>query len=107
MLQYEELKHSLLEEEGALNELAEAISIGTLKDEIKQLEDESAQEGFWNDIDNSNKVLQKLSGLKNKLTKYKDLKQDYEDTLTLIEMSDEEEDESMLDECTEGVERVK
>lgn len=107
MLQYEELKHSLLEEEHSLNELAEAISIGTLQEEIKQLEDESAQDGFWNDIDHSNKILQKLSGLKNKLTKYNNLKADYEDTLTLIEMSDEEEDESMLDECTESVERVK
>ncbi len=107
MLQFEELRLALLEQETPLKELKEALSIDALCDEIAKLDKETAEEAFWNDVANSNKVLQKLSGLKNKVKKYDDLVSDYDDTLTLIEMSNEEEDESMLDECTESVERVK
>ena len=107
MLQYEELRLALLENEAPLKELADAIGIKDIQEEIEKLDELTAQEDFWNDVANSNKVLQKLSGLKNKLKRYEDLKANFEDTLTLIEMSDEEEDESMLDECTAGVEAVK
>ena len=107
MLQYEELRLALLDQETPLKELKEALAIDALKEEIATLDAETANEAFWNDVANSNKVLQKLAGLKNKVKKYEDLVADYDDTLTLIEMSNEEEDESMLDECTEGVERVK
>ena len=107
MLQYEELRLALLEQEAPLKELKEALGIDALKEEIASLDAETANEAFWNDVANSNKVLQKLAGLKNKVKKYEDLVADYDDTLTLIEMSNEEEDESMLDECTEGLERVK
>ncbi len=107
MLQYEELRLSLLEQETPLKELKESLSIDSVKKEIAEYEEQTADENFWNDVANSNKVLQKLAGLRSKVKKYEDLVADYEDTLTLIEMSDEEEDESMIDECTEGVERVK
>ncbi len=107
MLQYEELRLALIEQETPLKELKEALSIDALKEEIEALDKETAEEAFWNDIANSNKVLQKLAGLKNKVKKYEDLVANYDDTLTLIEMSNEEEDESMLDECVESVERVK
>ncbi len=107
MLQFEELRLALLEQETPLKELKEALSIDSVKEEISTLEAQTAEEAFWNDVANSNKVLQKLSGLKNKVKKYEDLVADYEDTLTLIEMSNEEEDESMLEECTSSVDRVK
>ena len=107
MLQYEELRLALLEQEAPLKELKEALGIDALKEEITSLDAETANEAFWNDVANSNKVLQKLAGLKNKVKKYEDLVADYDDTLTLIEMSNEEEDESMLEECTQGVEDVK
>ncbi len=107
MLQYEELRLSLLEQETPLKELKESLSIDSVKKEIAEYEEQTADEAFWNDVANSNKVLQKLSGLRSRVKKYEDLVADYEDTLTLIEMSDEEEDESMIEECTEGVERVK
>ena len=107
MLQFEELRLQLLESEKPLEELASAIGLEELKAEIEKLEAETAAEGFWNDVAQSNKILQKLAGLKNKVKKYTDLKTDYEDTLTLIEMSNEEEDESMLEECTESVKRIQ
>ena len=66
MLQYEELRLALLEQEAPLKELKEALGIDALKEEIASLDAETANEAFWNDVANSNKVLQKLAGLKNK-----------------------------------------
>ena len=107
MIQYEELRLQLLEQEKPLKELYESLGIVAVKEEIEKLEEQTASEGFWNDVAAANAVNTKLAGLKNRLKKYEDLKADYEDTLTLIEMCNEEEDDSMLEECSESVSRVK
>jgi len=107
MLQFEELRLKLLENEKPLADLADALGIKKMEEEIAKLEEQTTQESFWNDVANSNKVLQRISNLKSKLKKYTDLKGLYEDTLVLIEMSDEMEDESMLEECTMNVDKVK
>ena len=107
MIQYEELRLALLEQEKPLKELYESLGIVAVKEEIEKLEEQTASEGFWNDVTAANAVNQKLAGLKNRLKKYEDLKADYEDTLTLIEMCNEEGDDSMLEECSESVDRVK
>ena len=107
MLQYEELRLNLLESEKPLAELADAIGLDTLKTEIEKLEAQTAEDGFWNDVAASNQVLKKLAGLKNKVKKYTDLKNDFDDTLTLIEMCNEEEDEGSYDECAESVKNIK
>ncbi|MCH5198305.1 MAG: peptide chain release factor 2 [Oscillospiraceae bacterium] len=107
MLQYEELRLSLLESEKPLADLADAIGLSTLKAEIEKLEAQTSEEGFWNDVAASNAILKKLAGLKNKVKKYTDLKNDFDDTLTLIEMCNEEEDESGYDECAQSVANIK
>ena len=107
MLQYEELRLKLLESEKPLAELADAIGLEALQAEIEKLEAQTAEEGFWNDVAGSNKVLKRLAGLKNKVKKYTDLKADFDDTLTLIEMCNEEEDEASYPECEESVTRIQ
>ena len=106
MLQYEELRLRLRKSEEPIKELAEALGLKAMQKEIEELELKAAQEEFWNDIENSQKVLQRTAMLKGKVEKYNKLCEDYEDTMTLIELADDEGDESMVDECTEAVERV-
>ena len=79
---------------------------GTLK-EIEELEEKSAAPDFWENMENSQKVLQKTKQLKDKVARYNSLKTSWEDTLTLIELADEENDESMLPEITEAVASVE
>ena len=107
MLQYEELRLSLLENEKPLEELKVALGLDAMREEIKELEEAAAKEGFWDDLENSQKVLQRTSALKNKVASYEALKQSYDDALVMIELADEEEDESLLDECTESVNEFK
>ena len=57
MLQYEELKLRLSGHEDELKNLAEALGLEKMKAEIASLEQQAAEDGFWDDIQNSQKVL--------------------------------------------------
>lgn len=103
MLQFEELRLELNDNKQKLFELREALGLDALKEEIAKLEEQTAAEEFWGDIENSQKVLQRISQLKNKVANYTSLETAFDDTMTLIELADEEEDLSMFDECREGV----
>ena len=104
MLQYEELKLRLSGHSGELKNLAEALGLEKMKAEIADLEQQAAAEGFWDDLQNSQKVLQRTSALKNRVAAYEKLSSDYDDAMVMIELADEEEDESLFDECLESVE---
>ncbi len=106
MLQFDEQRLRLTGAKNELVDLGEALGIEGAKGEIITLEAKTADENFWTDMAAGQKVLQKISQLKNKVAAYEKLCADYDDTLTLIEMANEEEDESLLGEVTEGVEAV-
>ena len=61
MLQYEELRLKLLESEKPLQELKESIGYDTMSAEVKELEAQAAENGFWDDVENSQKVLPRTS----------------------------------------------
>ena len=54
--------------------------------------------GFWDDVENANKVNQKVKQIDNKLGKYERLMAQAEDMETLMELTEEADDESMLPE---------
>ena len=107
MIQFEELRLRLLESEKPMNELAGALGLDAMAKEVAELEEKTAAEDFWNDLANSQKVLQRVASLKNKIKAYEDLKTAYEDALVMIELSDEEGDLDLLEECQNSVEAVE
>lgn len=104
MVEFEELRLRLIGNEKELEQLAQALGLEALQSEVDKLEAETAAEDFWGDLENSQKVLQKISYLKGKIKSYGELKSKYEDTLLLIEMANEEGDLSLYDECVSNVE---
>ncbi len=107
MLQFEEILLKLRNMEPDLKELCEAMGVEPSKKEKERLEEQSSQDGFWDDMENSQKVLKKISALKNTIESYESLYSAYEDAIALAELADEEGDLSMLDECTEAVASVE
>ena len=107
MIQFEELRLKLLESEKPLTELAAALGLDEMAKEIDTLEEQTAAEGFWDNIQNAQKVTQRIASLKNKIKAYEDLKGAYEDALVMIELSDEEGDLDLLEECQSSVEEVE
>ena len=107
MVEFEELRLRLLHSEKPIENLKEALAIDSLKAEVEVLEKESAAPDFWDDMENSQKVMQKIGSLKAKVTGYESLKSDYEDALVMIELADEEGDLSLLDDCTASVKNIE
>lgn len=107
MIQFEELRLRLLESEKPLTELAGALGLDKMNEEIATLEAKTAETSFWDDVQNSNKVLQRISQLKNKVAAYDKLKTDFDDALVMIELSDEEGDLDLLPDCEESVKAVE
>ena len=107
MVEFEELRLRLLDSEKPIENLKEALAIDSLKAEVEVLEKESAAPDFWDDMENSQKVMQKIGSLKAKVTGYESLRSDYEDALVMIELADEEGDLSLLDDCTASVKDIE
>ena len=69
-----------------------------LNEELKTLEAQMAETDFWNDVENANKVTTRVKTIKNKLERLAKLDGQSADVETLIEMAEEEDDESLLEE---------
>lgn len=98
MIEYEERKANLTQKEPELTRLFDALEIENAQEIVVSLEKKTSEEGFWDNPEASQKTLKEISKQKTKIEKYKALKALYEDTLTLIEMANEEEDLSLIDE---------
>ena len=107
MIEYEELKQRLMQSEKPIENLKEALSIDYVKEEIDSLEKESAAPDFWDDMEKSQKTMQKIGSLKAKVQLYEELKRDFDDAVVMIELANEEGDEVLLDDCTASVEDIE
>ena len=107
MLEFEQLKLRLTANEQEIHDLRDAIGYDKLTREIEELELKQAAPGFWDDIDNSQAVVQKTGKLKNKVEQYDNIASAYDDLLILIDMADEEGDASMVDELTKSVDELE
>lgn len=83
------------------------FDVARMKGEIEELEHKAAEPGFWDDLENSQKVLQKTKGLKTKVERYERLAADWEDLKTLNELGMEEQDVGVIPEISEGLEKIK
>ena len=107
MIQFEELRLAVEQLLPDIKDLADALGLKACKSEIEQLEYKAAEPGFWDDPEESQKILQRTGTLKNKVESYNKLLAAYDDTLALIEMGDEEEDLSILEEAQSEYESLK
>ncbi|MDF2877218.1 MAG: prfB [Clostridia bacterium] len=80
------------------------FDVDRVKELISELEETTMDNGFWNDIEKAQNILQKLKGYKELVDKYDKLCMSYEDTLVLIEMADEEDDKELATEAKQKAE---
>lgn len=74
------------------------FDISSLENRLKELEELTTKEGFWEDNTKSAKVLQEIKDIKHKLDGFNKLKQAYEDIEVLITIGMEEQDEEVIPE---------
>ena len=107
MLQFDELRLRLEGIKPDIDDLASALGIEKIKEEIEDLDGKAAAEGFWDDMESAQKILQRSSALKAKLADYEALVTEYHDAMTMVELANEEGDESLLADCTADVDKVQ
>jgi len=98
MIEFDAYKQKILALKPTLDGLRLALKLDDAASEIKRLEEESEQDGFWTDLENSQKVQQRLKQLQNKLGKFGKLSSGWEDLSALCQMAIEENDASLLPE---------
>ncbi len=85
-----------------------------MKEEKEKLEAKMSEPGFWDDVENANKISARIKLLGAKMEKYRKLSEKGEDVATLMEMAEEEDDSSLLSEIeaemkcfADGVEELR
>lgn len=107
MLQFEELKLRLNGLEPPLRALSPALNIESLTKEAAELELITGEPGFWDNPDRSRVVLQRQGTVKNKLDGYRKLCALFDDTMTLIELAEEAQDESVYEEALADCDKLE
>ena len=105
MLEFEEYKAKLNAAKPSLELLEGALKLDAARKEIEELEAASEREGFWNDVENSQKVQKRLKLLKGKVENYEKLCAAWDDMNVMCEMAIEERDDSMLEELKSEFDR--
>ena len=102
MLEFEEYKVKLNNHRPALEDLGSTLHLEDARIEIEKLQAESTEEGYWNDLERSQKGQKRLRSLQNKCDSFQKLSDAWDDMMTICEMALEENDESMLPELQES-----
>jgi len=106
MLEFEELRLKLAGFEPALAELYQAQDIENLQKELAELQSQAEVDGFWNDLEASQKNLKRTREIQNRLDSFLALKGYFEETADMILMADEEGDLSLLPELQNNVQDI-
>ena len=110
MLLLDELRLELEGYRKDMKELYVILNIDKLKEENAELQEKSAADGFWDDLENSQKVMQTIKQNEATIESYKKLNDMLEDTLTMIELTVEEgqdEDEDTVNELRAEADKLK
>ena len=98
MIPLDEYRMQAGEAREKLREAGVSIDPAALREELAGLEARMAEPDFWNDVEAANKVNQRVKALQHRLSRYEKLVAQGEDLETLMEMAEEEDDESLAEE---------
>ncbi len=107
MLLLDELRLELISYRPEIKELSDVLEIEKSKKELEELQKQIAEEGFWDNLEESQKILQQSKTLENKIEKFTQLSDSLEDTIMMIELSIEENDESSAEDLKQEAEEFK
>ena len=106
MLQFEELIQKLHDLKPDLDDLEDALDVKAMRNEIDELDHKASEPGFWDDTQNSQKILQRSAKLKDKLASMESLRNLWDDAMTLCELANEEGDLTVLPDAQAEIEKL-
>ncbi len=107
MVEYDEIKLNLAAAKEKVDNLELSLNLSHVREEIDSLEKESSNPDFWNDSENSTKVLQKLKAAKDKVESFEKLIEGCEEIELSIEIAEEEGDASLAPELEKALSELE
>ena len=98
LIEYDVYRQKLRELEPELRKLSDALNMDGAEREVERLTAETEEDGFWNDLQRSQKVQIRLKQLQNKIARQEKLRTSWEDLTALCEMGQEADDAELLEE---------
>ena len=96
MLELDELKAQLKTYEEPLSQMRSSLDLDSKEKRVEELERSMAEPSFWENPESASKMQKELGSLKNGMEAFSKLENLYEETLMLIDMANEDDDESVL-----------
>ena len=96
MLELDELKAQMKTYEEPMQQMRSSLDLDNKEKRIEELERTMAEPGFWENQEKAQKLQKELGSLRNGIDAFKKLENLYEETLMMIDMANEDDDESVL-----------
>ncbi|MBR5023371.1 MAG: peptide chain release factor 2 [Oscillospiraceae bacterium] len=105
-IEFDSYKQKLNDIKPALDGLSDSLNIEGLKVELERLHAMQEAPGFWDNPDKSQQIVMKTKSCETKLEKYKQMTSIWDDLMTICEMAEELDDDSMLEELKDGFQKL-
>ena len=107
MILLDDIRTELVNARPEVKELGEVLQIARAKADLGDLRRQMEYEGFWDDHEKAQKITQRCNTLERKIENFEKLESLLEDTITMIELAQEEGDDSSDDEIMADAEKFK
>ncbi len=107
MILLDDIRNELVNARPEVQELSEVLQIERSKHDLADMKRQMEYEGFWDDHEKAQAVTQKCNTLERKIENFERLQSLLEDTIELIELAQEEGDESYNDEILADAEKFR
>lgn len=101
MLELEQISYDLEQLKEPLDEIGRSLDLENKQKRIEELEKVMEAPDFWDDMNKAKECMKEVNSLKASRDKYKALVDLFEEAETLIEIADEEDDASLIEEIEE------
>ncbi len=105
MIEFDQFKYELGTKAQALKDLGASLDLENKKKRITELDRMMEEPDFWVDPEKANRLSMECKHLKDDVSSYKKLSQEYDDIGALIEMGNDEDDASVIPEIREMLDR--
>ncbi|MGH4138519.1 peptide chain release factor 2 [Clostridium sp.] len=98
IVQMEEITSELNVIKANSEEIRVSLDLATLEKELKEFEFKMQEPSFWDDTDLAQEISQKAKGIKDRIDRFNLVVSKIEDLEVLVELSEEEDDDSSIEE---------
>lgn len=102
MVELDDLKAKLKTYEQPLAEMKGSLDLENKEKRIEELHMTMSEPDFWTNTEKATKTQKELGVLENDISDYRKLSKQYEDLLLLIDMANEDEDDSVIEDVKES-----